>query len=154
MIILKQVTHYPDTNSVEATWVDRIQPADILVPAVDAVLDEEGNVVTQAVAAYWMTPEPIDVQVKCHSYDQVQMDMLRADLGDDAANQAEIFAAVESNFKPPVPKSAEDMQAEINAESLAYLASTDWMVIRFAETGVAIPAEVMTKRQTARDAVK
>lgn len=66
-MILKSVIHYPDTNSVEATWVD----AD-------------------------------DVQVKCHSYADVQMDMLEADLGDDAQAYAEMIAAVKAGIKPYV----------------------------------------------------
>ena len=60
-MILKQVIRYPDTNSVEATWVD-----------------EEGN------------------NVRCHSYADVQMDMLRADLGEDVAEYAELIATVEA----------------------------------------------------------
>jgi hypothetical protein len=41
-------------------------------------------------------------------------------------------------------------QAKINSESQAYLASTDWYVIRFQETGVAIPADVLAERAAAR----
>lgn len=41
-------------------------------------------------------------------------------------------------------------QEKINAESLAYLASTDWMIIRETETGVLCPPEVKTKRAEAR----
>lgn len=55
------------------------------------------------------------------------------------------------------PKSDEQLaqirQGKINAQSLAYLASTDWMVTRFAETGVPIPDEVKTKRAEARAAI-
>ena len=47
MKTLKQVIHYPDTNSIEATWID-----------------ESG------------------VVIKCHSYADVQMDMLRADVAE------------------------------------------------------------------------
>ena len=103
MIILKEVKRYIPTNSVEATWVDRTQPADIEVPAVDAVLDEEGNIVSPAVAAHSITPEPTEVQAKCHSYADVQMDMLRADLGADAAAYADLIAEVEANIKPIPP---------------------------------------------------
>ena len=35
-------------------------------------------------------------------------------------------------------------------QALEYLASTDWMVVRFAETGVAIPDDVISKRAEAR----
>lgn len=44
-------------------------------------------------------------------------------------------------------------QEKTNRQSLAYLASTDWYVLRFAETGTPIPDDVKTKRQAARDAV-
>ena len=38
-------------------------------------------------------------------------------------------------------------------EAKAYLASTDWMVTRQAETGKAIPDEVKAKRQEARELI-
>lgn len=48
---------------------------------------------------------------------------------------------------------AQARQAEANAKALAYLASTDWYVTRQAEVGTAIPADVLTKRQEARNAI-
>jgi hypothetical protein len=48
---------------------------------------------------------------------------------------------------------AQMMQAKLNAQSLAYLASTDWMAIRAAEGGKAMPQEVKTKRQEARNSI-
>lgn len=50
---------------------------------------------------------------------------------------------------PPAPTPEQLKEREI-AEKLAYLASTDWYVVRFAETGVAIPAEVSAGRAAAR----
>jgi hypothetical protein len=47
----------------------------------------------------------------------------------------------------------EQVQAQSNADALAYLASTDWYVVRFSETGVVIPDEIKTARQLARDAI-
>lgn len=41
-------------------------------------------------------------------------------------------------------------QAEINAEALEYLASTDWMVLREADGGQAMSAEVRAERAAAR----
>jgi hypothetical protein len=41
-------------------------------------------------------------------------------------------------------------QLVTNTDSLAYLASTDWYVIRKAETGKATPDDVLTKRAEAR----
>lgn len=49
---------------------------------------------------------------------------------------------------------AQAQQSKANAEARAYLAETDWMVTRFAETGTPVPEEVKAKRQAARDAVK
>lgn len=56
------------------------------------------------------------------------------------------------------PKSPEQLaqqaQAKINAESLAYLASTDWMVFRsIDEPGRPMPADVRAARKAARDAI-
>lgn len=48
---------------------------------------------------------------------------------------------------------AKVLQEEINAASLKYLAETDWYVIRFLESGVAVPAEVSTQRTAARAAI-
>ena len=41
-------------------------------------------------------------------------------------------------------------QEQTNQENLAYLASTDWTVIRLQETGVAIPQDILDLRATAR----
>ena len=49
-------------------------------------------------------------------------------------------------------KSEADRQAEIAALS-TYLTSTDWYATRLAETGRAIPDEILTERQAARDRI-
>lgn len=41
-------------------------------------------------------------------------------------------------------------QEKINAEALAYLASTDWLIIREIDAGVFCPLEIKQKRQEAR----
>lgn len=48
------------------------------------------------------------------------------------------------------PKTKEVLQVETNTQAKAYLASTDWYVTRFAETGEAIPVDVLDKRKEAR----
>lgn len=45
------------------------------------------------------------------------------------------------------------IQMETNAEARAYLAATDWYVTRLQEIGTPIPADVLQKRQEARDSV-
>ena len=41
-----------------------------------------------------------------------------------------------------------------NEQHLTYLQETDWYVVRKADTGVAIPTDVSTKRQAAREAIQ
>ena len=48
---------------------------------------------------------------------------------------------------------AEAPQSQINFDALHYLRITDWYVTRSFETGMAIPEEVLTERQLARDAI-
>ncbi|HUM41560.1 MAG TPA: hypothetical protein PKI14_01265 [Fervidobacterium sp.] len=45
---------------------------------------------------------------------------------------------------------AQVAQEVINAEALAYLASTDWMIIRESEGGTPCPPEIKALRQAAR----
>ena len=62
----------------------------------------------------------------------------------------------EGNTPEPEFTQAElDQQAQdkINSESLAYLNSTDWYVIRSQETGDEIPSEILTLRAEARSAI-
>lgn len=47
----------------------------------------------------------------------------------------------------------EDAQKATNASSRAYLASTDWYVIRKQETGEDVPSDILTARSAARAAV-
>ena len=74
----------------------------------------------------------------------------------EGQSQGKIISA-DKNGKPflkdPPPPTAEELQAQKNAEARAYLASTDWYVVRKAETGTEIPADVLAARQTARDSV-
>ena len=77
----------------------------------------------------------------------------------DPANRhcADVLAWIaEGNTPAPEFTDAEiaaNTQAETNATSQAYLASTDWYITRHAETGVAVPADVTTARAAAREAI-
>jgi len=53
-----------------------------------------------------------------------------------------------------IPPTQEQLQEQINNDARAYLTSTDWYVVRFAETGVAIPKDILDARQSARESVK
>lgn len=60
----------------------------------------------------------------------------------------------DEHFSETTPAPVEpDPQAAINAQSLAYLAQTDWYIIRLQETGDAVPSDVLSARQAARLAV-
>lgn len=53
-------------------------------------------------------------------------------------------------------KARQESQAEqerINIEARDYLASTDWYVTRWRETGRAVPDDVLSARQAARERV-
>lgn len=58
---------------------------------------------------------------------------------------------------PPPAPTAEEIaalaQAATNRQARAYLASTDWYVVRFAESGVAVPSEITTARAAARASI-
>lgn len=56
--------------------------------------------------------------------------------------------------KKPQDVFQKEEQGRINQRSLAYLAETDWMVLRFMETGEEIPNDVKVKRQSCRYAIK
>lgn len=118
MIILKQVIQYTTTNGCEATWVDRTVAPDTVIPAVPAVpevpavLDADGNVTTPAIPAVPAVLEQIipgavtDVQVKCHSYADVQMQMFRDDaatFGTPLDDYEDMIADIESKIVPPPP---------------------------------------------------
>ena len=87
MRAIKQVIHYPDTNSVEATWVDRETISGEMEDGTPLAMDK-------------------DVQIRCHSYADVQMQMFRDDVatyGGDISEYEALIAEVEANIQPPVP---------------------------------------------------
>ena len=68
----------------------------------------------------------------------------------------ELFGAVECpewvgiGMDINTPKPTDLAQEEINLNNRNYLQETDWYVIRFTETGVPIPQEILNKRAEAR----
>ena len=49
--------------------------------------------------------------------------------------------------------SATEIQLNINAEALAYLASTDWLIIRQQEAGIVVPPDITSARVEARSKI-
>ena len=56
--------------------------------------------------------------------------------------------------EPTAEEIANNLVAMQNYDARKYLDETDWYVTRKAETGKAIPDDILTKRQEARDKVK
>lgn len=56
----------------------------------------------EALEATWVDEN--DVVIKCHAYSNGQMDILRADLGADAAAHEALIAEVEATYVPPEPE--------------------------------------------------
>ena len=56
--------------------------------------------------------------------------------------------------EPTAEEIANNLVAMENYEARKYLTETDWYVTRKAETGKAIPDDVLTKRQEAREKVE
>jgi hypothetical protein len=72
----------------------------------------------------------------------------------EAADVAGYITAWEANAPDAEEEVAEPTAQEvINAESMAYLASTDWYASRKADTGEAIPSDIAALRATARAAI-
>lgn len=64
--------------------------------------------------------------------------------------QTNDFYDVDGNLIRSEPADPNEIQAADNAAARAYLAETDWYVVRHSETGKAIPEEILTARSAAR----
>ena len=55
---------------------------------------------------------------------------------------------------PTTQPSAADLQSQANAKAQAYLVSTDWMVLRQADSGEVMPNNIKDARAAARLEIK
>ena len=83
-----------------------------------------------------------DKQGQVFGFDDNQLHLVTPDM-------VEMTDAEFQEFCNPIP-TPEQLAEQAKAEAKAYLASTDWYVVRLTETGVAIPEEVSIKRAEAR----
>lgn len=71
-----------------------------------------------ALEATWVDEN--DVVIKCHAYSNGQMDMLRTDLGTDAAAHEALIAEIEATYVEPEPPAISEVRdskiVELNAE--------------------------------------
>lgn len=101
-----------------------ISPEVPMIPERPAVY-EGGNLISEAVPAVPGIPAVFQKQVKLRAEYSVEV----VDITDE----------LERRLK--------------NDQALAYLASTDWLIIREVDSGVPCPADVKEKRQAAREAI-
>ncbi len=120
-MILKQVIRYTNAPALEATWVRYDQLHDVDVPASPALYDKDGNEIQAAVEAHTRPGEVIETVLKCQAYSNAQMDMLRADLGADAAQYEDMIAEVASTYVPPEPQPIPVPQQITRAQGKAVL---------------------------------
>lgn len=113
-----------DEADVLEERLEVIVPAVPMIPEQPAVY-EGGNLIAEAVPAVPEIPAVTQKQVKL---------------------RAEYTVEIED-----ITKKLE--QEKANAEALAYLASTDWYIIRELDSGEPCPEDVKQKRQAAREAI-
>lgn len=68
---------------------------------------------TNTIEATWV--DAGGKRVRCHTYSDRQMSDLRADLGQDAADNAEVISLVEANIAPLLAPSPEQLAADKTA---------------------------------------
>ena len=106
--------------------------------------------ITNSVEVTWIDDD--GRVVRCHTYMDVQMDMLVADLGADAPKCADLIEKVRAGIKPPPPKTPEQISAEILAQIVALEATQPRAIREAVLTGdtsrlAAIDAEIADLRK-------
>lgn len=76
---------------------------------------------TNSVEAMWVDTDGISV--KCHSYSDSQMDILRIDLGADVAQYESMISEVELNAIPPIAKSMDEVIQHFTDMTTEYIES-------------------------------
>ena len=114
---------YDEADVLDERIVE-LSPAQPLIPEQPAVY-EGGSLVSEAVPMIPEVPAVTQKQVKLRAEYSVQIE--------DISQQLE--------------------QERINAEALAFLLSTDWLIIRELDSGIPCPTEVKAARQAAREKI-
>jgi hypothetical protein len=114
---------YDDADFISERMAE-IVPAVPFQPEIPAVY-EGGNLISEAIPAVPEVPAVMQKQAKLRAEYTIEIT--------DISQQIE--------------------QERINNEALAYLASTDWLIIREMDSGLACPAEIKDLRQAAREAI-
>jgi hypothetical protein len=109
--------------------------------------------ITEGVAAnWWGLPERWVLhkdELMAEAYDEA--DVLEEEMRDTLEGVAQKWVKLKAGYTVEIEDiTAQVAQEAINAEALAYLASTDWLVIREVDAGVPCPADIKTLRAEAR----
>lgn len=135
MILLKNVIHYTDTNTIEATWVnEQTEEYDEVLTAGDGTQTVEKK--TRTIASV----------VRCHSYADVQMQMFKDDIaiyGGDVTQYAELIATVEANIVPYVPPALTESDFTLAVQNFldATAQATKWDSMQSARAAAGIPLD-------------
>lgn len=130
-----KLTLTPAQNQwLEATWTEVTQAPDVVTPAVDAVLDDDGNEVTPAQPERTEPGAITRTDLKHTSYHPTQLAMLQADaelMGTSLDEHAEFLANWVADYmpEPVVPP------VRTRADVLADLAAIDTKSIRALREG-------------------
>jgi hypothetical protein len=126
-------------------------------PGVESVytskIDDFSEVIAlNSVSEKWGKPEHWVLhkdEPMAQAYDDA--DVLEEEMRDTLDGVAQKWVKLKAQYTVEVTDiSAQVVQDAINAEALAYLSSTDWLVIREVDSGVPCPVEIKTLRAEAR----
>lgn len=107
-----------------------------------------------AIEATWVDEN--DVVIKCHAYSNnpEQMDMLRADLGADAAQYESMIAEVEATYVPPpptpapIPATCTRRQGRLALLQAGYLAAVEQSIAAIADPVQRLAAQIEYEADT------
>ena len=107
-------------------------------------------------ATWYEEENEVKTQVHCESYSghPEHIAMLRAkasEYGTDLIDYESLITEAEDAYVAPTQEELDAIALEqTKAEAQTYLNSTDWYIIRFADSGIEVPQEVKDKRAEAR----
>lgn len=101
----------------------------------------------------WGKPERWVDELDCSSQGEVISEAISEQMVGGPDNESKQYKFAAEYVIEQEDITAKIVQEELNTASLKYLAETDWYVIRFLESGIAVPAEVSAQRIAARAAI-
>jgi len=126
----------------------------------DSVITNQGSFETQEAANEWLSHhEGMKSFGEPAQTIQQQVELSPAVIAEDGSVLQEAVTEIQEVHIPGsyeveiLDITSQLAQEAINAEALAFLASTDWLITKQVETGIACPEEIKAERQAARDRI-